>query len=69
MNEIEELKHLLDLNGPAVPLYILARYCHCTGASIQNYISGRSIPTGSKLIGIKDGLRAYKQTINQIIKE
>ena len=69
MNEIEQLKSLLDSNGPAVPLYVLARYCNCTSASIQNYIRGRSTPNGTKRLSIQEGLRAYKETIDTIIKE
>lgn len=52
MNEIEQLKSLLDSNGPAVPLYVLARYCNCTSASIQNYVRGRSTPNGTKRLSI-----------------
>lgn len=69
MVEIEELKLLLDQNGPAIPLNILARYCGCTRTSIQNYIQGKSIPSGTKLLGIRKGLKEYKETINKIIKE
>lgn len=69
MNEIDTLKYLLDPSGPAVPLNVLARLCHCTGVTIQNYIHGRSIPTGTKMMGIKEGLRKYKEMINNIIQE
>jgi hypothetical protein len=66
MNDILKLKQLLDLG---IPMTVLARECHCSPASIQNYINGKSIPSGTKALGIKEGLRHFTDKINSITRE
>lgn len=66
MDDILKLKQLFDLG---IPTTVLARECHCSPASIQNYIMGKSIPTGTKALGIKDGLRHFTEKINSITRE
>lgn len=65
MDDILKIKRLLDLG---IPMTVLARECHCSPASIQNYIIGKSIPSGSKQIGIKDGLNQWLNKQKQIIE-
>jgi len=67
MNEIEILKHLIY--DAKVQLNVLAQFCNCSPSAIANYIRGASIPSGTKLIGIKEGVRKYKELINSIIME
>lgn len=50
-----------------VPLVVLAELCDCSAASIKNYISGASLPNGSRIKAIEEGLKRYKETINRII--
>lgn len=66
MREVQQLKQLLDFG---IPINVLARECHCNPASISNYVKGQSLPNGSKILAIKDGLRHIIQTLNDIIKE
>lgn len=66
MNDILKLKQLVELG---IPMTVLARECHCTPTSIQNYITGRSLPNGTKSLGIKDGLKHFTETINSITRE
>lgn len=66
MNEVMKLKELADLG---IPVLVLARECHCSVTSIRNYLSGASIPNGSKIMAIKDGLDHLLNTITQIVKE
>ena len=66
MEDILKLKQLLDLG---IPMTVLARECHCSPASIQNYLIGKSIPSGTKMMGIKDGLTHILRTVEAIIKE
>ena len=66
VDDILKLKQLIDLG---IPMTILARECHCSAASIQNYLIGKSVPSGSKQIAIKDGLNHILSTITQIIRE
>lgn len=66
MDDILKLKQLIDLG---IPVTVLARECHCTPASIQNYLIGKSVPSGSKQMAIKDGLSHILNAIIQIIKE
>lgn len=65
MNDILKLKQLLNLGIPAT---VLARECQCSPASIQNYIIGKSIPSGTKQINIKEGLANWLQKQRQIIE-
>ena len=67
MPELEILKKLIKEAN--VRKDVLARLCNCTPASIQNYIQGRSIPSGTKLLSIREGLKNYKALINSIIEE
>lgn len=66
MNDILKLKQLLDLG---IPMTVLARECQCSPASIQNYITGKSLPNGTKALGIKEGLEHLLGTIEAIIRE
>lgn len=66
MEEITKLRRLIDFG---IPIVVLARECYCTPASIQNYLSGRSAPTGNKIIGIRDGLDKMINTLEAIIRE
>ena len=54
MEEVLKLKKFADYG---IPVLVLARECQCSTTSIRNYLSGASIPNGSKAIGIKEGLR------------
>lgn len=66
MEDIPKLKKLIEFG---IPLWLLARECHCTSASIQNYVSGRSLPNGTKSITIKEGLAHILETMEAILKE
>ena len=66
MNEVLKLKKLADYG---IPVLILARECHCSVTSIRNYLSGASLPNGSKVIAIQDGLEHIIQTLEAIVKE
>lgn len=65
MPEIEMLRRLIEEGG--VPVNVLARLCQCSPTSIFNYIRKGAIPTGSKYIGIREGLIKYKELVNNII--
>lgn len=65
MDDILKLKQLLDLG---IPMTILARECHCSPASIQNYLIGKSTPSGTKALGIKEGLSYWLKKQKQIIE-
>ena len=67
MPEVEELQKLVDIAH--VRKDVLAQFCNCTPTSIQNYVKGYSVPNGTKLMGIKDGLKKYRELINSIIVE
>ena len=41
MEDILKLKQLVEFG---IPMTVLARECHCTPTSIQNYITGKSLP-------------------------
>ena len=66
MEEITKLRRLIDFG---IPVVVLARECYCTPASIQNYLSGRSVPNGNKIIGIRNGLNKMVSTLEAIVKE
>lgn len=66
MDDILKLKQLFDLG---IPMTVLARECRCSPASIQNYIIGKSLPSGTKILGIKEGLRHFAEKINSITRE
>lgn len=66
MNEVFKLKKLADYG---IPVLILARECHCSVTSIRNYLSGASLPNGSKVIAIQDGLEHIIQTLEAIVRE
>lgn len=65
MDEVMKLK-LLEEFG--MPLNVMARECHCSSTSIRNYISGASLPNGSKLMSIKEGINHMAETITQIAR-
>lgn len=66
MKEVLQLARLYEF-GISIP--VLARECHCSPASIQNYITGRTLPTGTKQMAIKDGINHILTILTQIIKE
>ena len=66
MDEVLKLKKFADFG---IPVLILARECHCSVTSIRNYLSGASLPNGSKTIAIKEGLNHIVQTLEAIMRE
>lgn len=66
MNEVNKLK---QFENYGIPVNILARECHCSATSIRNYLSGASLPNGSKVIAIQDGLKNIVETLAAIVKE
>ena len=64
--ELEILKRLV--NEGHVQLNVLAEMCHCSVGSIFNYINGVSMPSGSKILNLREGLKQYKEMINNIIQ-
>ena len=66
MDDVLKLKQLIDFG---IPITILARECHCSPASIQNYLIVKSVPSGTKQIAIKDGLNHILNTVVQIVME
>lgn len=66
MEEVHALRQLIDFG---IPVVLLARECKCTPASIQNYISGRSIPSGTKILSIKEGFQHIKDELARIMGE
>lgn len=66
MDVVLKLRQLTDYG---IPVLVLARECHCSVTSIRNYLSGASLPNGSKVIAIQDGLNHILSTITQIIRE
>ena len=67
MDEVIMLKRLAA--EAKVPIAVLAELCHCTGPCITNYTHDRSLPNGTKVIAIREGLKKYKELINDIILE
>ena len=66
MDVVLKLRRLTDYG---IPVLVLARECHCSVTSIRNYLSGASLPNGSKVMAIQDGLNHILSTITQIIRE
>jgi len=66
MEEIMKIKKLFDFG---IPISVIARECHCSPVSIRNYLSGASLPNGSKQIAMKDGLNHLLDVMIKIIKE
>lgn len=66
MDEVMRLKKIADYG---IPINVLARECHCSATSIRNYLSGASLPNGSKTLAIKDGLEHILNTIEAIVRE
>lgn len=66
MDEVTKLKQFADYG---IPVVILARECHCSVTSIRNYLSGASLPNGSKVIAINDGLKHIVETLAAIVRE
>ena len=66
MHEVEALRRLHDFGFSVATL---ARECHCSQAAIAKYLSGQSLPNGSKTMSIKDGLEHILNTIEAIIRE
>ena len=60
------LKKIADFG---IPINVLARECHCSSTSIRNYLTGASLPNGSKVMAIKDGLEHILNTIEAIVRE
>jgi len=66
MDVVLKLRQLTDYG---IPVLVLARECHCSITSIRNYLSGASLPNGSKVIAIQDGLNHILQTIETIVRK
>lgn len=66
MDVVLKLRRLTDYG---IPVLVLARECHCSVTSIRNYLSGASLPNGSKVMAIQDGMNHILSTITQIIRE
>ena len=66
MIEVKKLQMLFEFG---IPIQILARECRCSPSSIRNYIAGTALPSGSKQIAIKDGLKHFTDMIIAITKE
>ena len=66
MDEVMRLKKIADFG---IPINVLARECHCSSTSIRNYLTGASLPNGSKVMAIKDGLNHLLNTIEAIVRE
>lgn len=66
MIEVKKLQMLFEFG---IPIQILARECRCSPSSIRNYIAGTALPSGSKQIAIKDGLKRFTDMIIEITKE
>ena len=67
MIELEMLKRLIyEAN---VQTNVLAQFCNCSPASLTNYIRGTYLPNGSRLMAIREGLKKYKEMIDNIIRE
>ena len=66
MDEVMKLKKIADFG---IPINVLARECHCSSTSIRNYLTGASLPNGSKVMAIKDGLNHLLNTIEAIVRE
>jgi len=66
MDEIEMLRRLIDEAN--VQANVLAQLCNCAPSTIANYARGRALPNGSKRLAIQEGLKKYKELINNIIK-
>lgn len=66
MDVVLKLRQLTDYG---IPVLVLARECHCSVTSIRNYLSGASLPNGSKVMAIQDGMNHILSTITQIIRE
>lgn len=65
MHELEILRRLVyEAN---VQTNVLAKFCQCSPSAMANYIKGINLPSGSKLIAIKEGLKKYREMVNQII--
>ncbi len=69
MLECEILTKLNDPNGPDVSLTTLAHFCNCSVSAIKNYVTGKRLPNGEKVVSIREGLKRYKKLINEIIQE
>lgn len=64
-NWIEIIRRLIE--EAEIPLYIIAKKCKCTPTCIQNYLHGRSTPNKTKRSTIYQGLKQYRQIIDEII--
>ena len=67
MNEIQILKRLVSEAN--VQINVLSKFCDCSFSAISKYIHDESIPSEKKNLLIKEGLKKYKELINDIIKE
>ena len=65
MRELWQLQELIEFG---IPITLLARECHCTPRTIQNYLQRKSVPTGTKIMNVKDGLKRLQEKINLILR-
>ena len=66
MKEVEMLRALKECG---ISIALLAQECNCSRATIINYINGASLPTGTKQILIRDGLKNFVNKLTEIIEE
>lgn len=67
MKEVEILKRLVSEAN--VQVNILARLCNCSQSGMSKYLHDECIPGGLKLLSIREGLKKYKEMIDEIIGE
>lgn len=66
MKEVEMLRALKECG---ISIALLAQECNCSRATIINYINGASLPTGTKQILIRDGLKNFVNKLTAIVEE
>lgn len=67
MRELEILRRLV--NEANVQTNVLAKLCNCSVSAMANYIKGINMPSGSRIIAIREGLKKYREMVDNIIRE
>lgn len=67
MEEVEKLKRLVSEAN--IQVNVLAQLCNCSQSGMSKYIRGECVPGGLKLLAIRNGLKKYKEMIDEIIGE
>jgi transcriptional regulator with XRE-family HTH domain len=65
LEEIRKLRLLIEQAN--VQTNVLGQLCGCSPSAITKYIRGISSPSGTKLLMIREGLKKYKEMIDEII--